>query len=54
MGALVFLAIPVVICLVWLSITAVRHRTPSRYDSSVEDFRREMRALAPDDERRRS
>jgi hypothetical protein len=53
MSALVFLAIPVVITAVWLTIAALRQRKPSGVKSSIDDFQREMRALAPRDEQQR-
>ncbi|MGQ0617608.1 MAG: hypothetical protein ACT4PW_11565 [Acidimicrobiia bacterium] len=47
MGVLLFLAIPFGICALWLSVLALRQRSPSGVRHSIDDFRREMRALAP-------
>ncbi len=52
MSALVFLAIPVVITAVWLTVSSLRTRKPSGVKSSIDDFQREMRALAPRDDER--
>ena len=52
MSALVFLAIPVVITAVWLTVSSLKQRKPSGVKSSIDDFEREMRALAPRDDER--
>jgi hypothetical protein len=45
-----FLLLAVVIIVVGCGILYLRHRTPTSYESSVDNFRREMQALAPRDE----
>lgn len=50
MGAAAFLMIAVVISVVGSTILYLRSRTPSSLDSGIENFRREMQALAPRDE----
>jgi hypothetical protein len=40
----------VVIIVVGCGILYLRNRTPTSYESSVDNFRREMQALAPRDE----
>jgi hypothetical protein len=55
MSAVVFLLIAVVISSVGTMVVYLRNRTPRSLDSSIDDFRREMQALAPrggDDGRR--
>ena len=52
MSALIFLAIPVVITAVWLTVSSIKQRKPSGVKSSIDDFQREMRALAPRDDER--
>jgi hypothetical protein len=42
--------IAVVISVVGSTVLYVRSRTPSSLDSGIENFRREMQALAPRDE----
>lgn len=49
MGVLLFLAVPFAICALWLSVLALRQRPPSGVHHSINDFRREMRALAPEE-----
>jgi hypothetical protein len=49
-GAAAFLMIAVVISVVGSTILYLRSRTPSSLDSGIENFRREMQALAPRDE----
>jgi hypothetical protein len=49
-GAGVFLLIAVVISVVGSTFLYLRSRTPSSLDSGIENFRREMQALAPRDE----
>ncbi len=50
MGAGAFLLIAVVISVVGSTVLYLRSRTPSSLDSGIENFRREMQALAPRDE----
>ena len=50
MGAVAFLMIAVVISVVGSTVLYLRSRTPSSLDSGIENFRREMQALAPRDE----
>jgi hypothetical protein len=40
----------VVIIVVGCGILYLRNRTPTSYEASVDNFRREMQALAPRDE----
>jgi hypothetical protein len=57
MSAVVFLLMALVISCVGTMVVVVRNRTPSRLDTGIDDFRREMQALAPrggNDRRRRS
>jgi hypothetical protein len=49
-GAAAFLMIALVISVVGSTILYLRSRTPSSLDSGIENFRREMQALAPRDE----
>jgi hypothetical protein len=49
-GAVAFLMIAVVISVVGSTFLYLRSRTPSSLDSGIENFRREMQALAPRDE----
>ena len=44
-----FLLVAVVISAVGLTVLYVRNRPPSTFDASIEDFQREMQALAPRD-----
>ena len=50
MGAGVFLLIAVVISVVGSTVLYMRSRTPSSLDSGIDNFRREMQALAPRDD----
>ncbi len=50
MGAVAFLLIAVVISVVGSFVLYMRSRTPSSLESGIDDFRREMDALAPRDE----
>ena len=50
MGAVAFLMIAVVLSVVGSTVLSLRSRTPSSLDSGIENFRREMQALAPRDE----
>jgi hypothetical protein len=49
-GALIFLALALVVSVVGCGILWWQHRTPSTVDSGIEAFRREMDALAPPDD----
>jgi hypothetical protein len=46
--ALLFLSIAVVISVVGGFVLWIRNRNPTRWDSGISDFSREMRALAPE------
>ena len=50
MNAVAFLMIAVVISVVGSSVLYLRSRTPSSLESGIDNFRREMQALAPRDE----
>ena len=50
MGALAFLLIALVISVVGSTVLYLRNRTPSSLESGIDNFRREMQALAPRDE----
>jgi hypothetical protein len=50
MGPVAFLMIAVVISAVGSLVLYLRNRTPSSLESGVENFRREMQALAPREE----
>ena len=49
MTAVAFLLIAVVISAVGLTVLYVRNRPPTSFDASIDNFRREMQALAPRD-----
>lgn len=49
MAAVAFLLIAVVISAIGLTILYLRNRPPSSLDASIDNFRREMQALAPRD-----
>ena len=49
MAAVAFLLIAVVISAIGLTILYFRNRPPSSLDASIDNFRREMQALAPRD-----
>jgi hypothetical protein len=51
-GALIFLALAVVVSVVGCGILWWQHRTPNTVDSGIEAFRREMDALAPPEDER--
>lgn len=51
MNALVFLLIVVVVSVVGSLVLWLQHRAPSTLESGIEAFQREMRALAPRDDR---
>ena len=48
MTGLVFLLVAVVLSALGTAVLYLRHRDPSSMDHGVEEFQREMRALAPD------
>ena len=50
MDAVAFLMIAVVISVVGSLVLYLRSRTPSSLDSGIDNFRREMQALAPRDD----
>jgi hypothetical protein len=50
MTALAFLAIAVAISVIGVSINVLRNRKPTGWDSGIQTFAEEMRALAPEDE----
>lgn len=52
MTALMFLAIPVVIITIGCCVLWLRARNPNTLESGIDSFRREMRALSPEEERR--
>jgi hypothetical protein len=54
MGALIFLGLALLVAVVGCGILWWQHRTPNTVDSGIEAFRREMDALAPPEEQRRS
>jgi hypothetical protein len=47
MNAAVFLLIAVVVATVGSFVAVMRNRTPTSVESGIDDFRREMQALAP-------
>jgi hypothetical protein len=49
-GAVAFLMIAVVISVVGGLVLYVRNRPPSSLEAGIDNFRREMQALAPRDE----
>lgn len=49
MGTAVFLLIAVVISVGGSTVLYLRNRTPSSLESGIDNFRREMQALAPRD-----
>ena len=52
MSALVFLLLALLVSLVGCGVLWYQHRTPNTLDSGIEAFRREMDALAPQDDER--
>jgi hypothetical protein len=50
-GAVAFLMIAVVISVVGSGVLYLRSRTPSSLEAGIDNFRREMQALAPRDQR---
>ena len=53
MTGLVFLLVAVVLSAIGTAVLYLRHRDPTSMDHGVEEFQREMRALAPDPSQRR-
>jgi hypothetical protein len=51
-SALVFLLLAVLVSAVGCGVLWYQHRTPNTLDSGIEAFRREMDALAPQDDDR--
>jgi hypothetical protein len=49
-GAAVFLLLALVISVVGSTVLYLRSRTPSSLDAGIDNFRREMQALAPRDD----
>jgi hypothetical protein len=49
-NAVAFLMIAVVISVVGSAVLYLRSRTPSNLEAGIDNFRREMQALAPRDE----
>ena len=49
MAAVAFLLLAVVIAAVGVTVLYLRNRPPSSFDASIDNFRREMEALAPRD-----
>ena len=52
MSALVFLLLAALVSAVGCAVLWYQHRTPNTLDSGIEAFRREMDALAPQDDDR--
>jgi hypothetical protein len=50
MSPVAFLMIAVVISVVGCGVLYLRNRTPSSLESGIDNFRREMQALAPRDD----
>jgi hypothetical protein len=50
-SALVFLAMAVVISFLGFGVLYLRSRQPKGLESGIDEFRREMSALSPDDPR---
>lgn len=50
MNAVAFLMIAVVISVVGSAVLYLRSRTPTSLESGIDNFQREMQALAPRDE----
>jgi hypothetical protein len=49
-AAVAFLLLAVVISAIGLTVLYLRNRPPSSFDASIDNFRREMEALAPRDD----
>ncbi len=52
MSALVFLLLALLVAVIGCVVLWYQHRTPNTLDSGIEAFRREMDALAPQDDDR--
>jgi hypothetical protein len=50
MGALIFLALALVVSLIGSGWLWYQHRQPNTYDSGIRAFQREMEALRPPDD----
>lgn len=50
MGALLFLAMALVVSAVGCGVLWYQHRQPKTYDSGIQAFKREMDALRPPDD----
>jgi hypothetical protein len=48
-AAVAFLLLAVVIAAVGVAVLYLRNRPPTSFDASIDNFRREMEALAPRD-----
>ncbi|MBI2710263.1 MAG: hypothetical protein HYX34_11300 [Actinobacteria bacterium] len=48
MSVYVYLVVPVLVVAAWCVYLWLRQRQPTSLESGIEDFQREMRALAPD------
>ena len=49
MAAVAFLLLAVVISAIGVTVLYLRNRPPTSFDASIDNFRREMEALAPRD-----
>jgi hypothetical protein len=49
MAAVAFLLLALVIAAVGVTVLYLRNRPPTSFDASIDNFRREMEALAPRD-----
>jgi len=52
MSAIVFLLLALLVAVIGCVVLWYQHRTPNTLDSGIEAFRREMDALAPQDDDR--
>jgi hypothetical protein len=52
-SALIFLGVAVLVSLVGIAVMALRARQPTSLESGIDAFRREMRALSPEEDARR-
>jgi hypothetical protein len=50
MGALLFLAMALVVSAIGCGVLWYQHRQPNTYDSGIQAFKREMEALRPPDD----
>ncbi|HEY4633841.1 MAG TPA: hypothetical protein VIH00_07995 [Candidatus Limnocylindrales bacterium] len=48
MNGIVFLALALVVSILGSIVLWLRHRDPTSLDSGIDQFQREMRAIAPD------